>query len=71
MSLVEYQEALKMGRKEYHMCVARGKYPYLNVLEEITSNFDVESEVPLGTIQIPMKKNQSKSLLTNSQIEKN
>lgn len=56
MSIVEYQEALKLGRKEYQMCVARGKYPYLNVLEEIISNFDIESEVPLGTVQIPMKK---------------
>lgn len=56
MSIIDYQEALKAGRKEYQMCVARGKYPYLNVLEEILSNFDIESEIPLGTVQIPMKK---------------
>lgn len=56
MSIVEYQEALKLGRKEYQTCVARGKYPYLNVLEEIISNVDVESEVPLGIVQVPMRK---------------
>ena len=55
MGILEYQEALKLGRREYQACVARGEYPYLNVLEEITSNVVIDQEVPIGTVQIPIK----------------
>lgn len=49
-------DALKAGRKEYQSCVAKGINPYLSVLEEITSNAVIDAEVPLGTMQIPLRK---------------
>ena len=34
----EYQEALKLGKKEYKACVSQGRFPYLPVLDDILSN---------------------------------
>ena len=31
MGETEYQEALKLGKKEYKSCVYRGRFPYLPV----------------------------------------
>ena len=31
----EYQEALKLGKKEYKACVSQGRFPYLPVLDSI------------------------------------
>ena len=56
MAMTEYLEALKLGRKEYQNCVARGESPYLSVLEEITSHEIIDSGIPLGTVQIPLSK---------------
>ena len=56
MSISQYMDALKAGRKEYQSCVAKGINPYLSVLEEITSNAVIDAEVPLGTMQIPLSK---------------
>ena len=56
MSVTDYMEALKRGRKEYQSCIARGEHPYLNVLEEITSHEVIDSGVPLGVVQIPLSK---------------
>lgn len=55
MSLVEYNKALKLGEKDYHMCVSKGQYPYLPVLDEILSHVEVEAQVPLGLVEIPVK----------------
>ena len=38
MGIHEYQEALKLGRKEYKSSVAKGRFPYLPVLDEIINN---------------------------------
>lgn len=32
MGDIEYQEALKLGKKEYKACVSQGRFPYLPVL---------------------------------------
>ena len=56
MSMNDYLEALKLGQKEYQKCVAHGEYPYLSVLEEITSHVVIDSEVPIGVVQIPLRK---------------
>ena len=53
MSYEDYKKALKLGQKEYQTYVSKGKYPYLQVLEEILSNKNVECEVNLGLVQIP------------------
>ena len=29
MGDIEYQEALKLGKKEYKACVSQGRFPYL------------------------------------------
>ncbi len=54
MSVQDYLSALKAGKKEYHACVYKGKYPYLPVLENLISDADIDYEMNLGTIQIPL-----------------
>ena len=46
-----YQSASKIGKKEYHACVYKGKYPYLPVLENLVDESDIDSEVSLGQIR--------------------
>lgn len=55
MGEVEYTEALKLGKREYKSCVARGRFPYLPVLDEILSHVEIQTEQPLGQIQIPLE----------------
>ena len=40
----EYSEALKLGKKEYRARIAKGKFPYLPVLDEILSEADIQTE---------------------------
>ena len=54
MALAHYKKALRQGRKEYQANLAKGVYPYLQVLEEITSNIETESEVNLGLVDVPI-----------------
>ena len=55
MSFAEYQKALKMGDKEYRACVNKDTSPYLPVLDEIVAHENIEAQVPLGLVQIPLK----------------
>ena len=55
MAEFDYQEALKIGKKEYKTCVAQGRYPYLPVLDEIIANEGVLSEQNLGLQHIPLE----------------
>lgn len=54
MAVQDYLSALKAGKKEYHACIYKGKYPYLPVLENLVSDSDIDYEMNLGTIQIPL-----------------
>lgn len=54
MGDLEYQEALKLGKKEYKACVARGRFPYLPVLDDILSREEIRTEQNMGLIQIPL-----------------
>lgn len=54
MSILDYNRAYKLGEKEYRNAVNRGKYPYLPVLDEILSHVQVESQVSLGLVSIPL-----------------
>lgn len=54
MASEEYLKAQKMGIKAYKSSIAKGQYPYLPVLDEILSHAEVEYEVSLGTIDIPL-----------------
>ena len=53
MAELDYQEALKLGKREYKACVSQGRFPYLPVLDEIIANEGVLSEQKLGLQQIP------------------
>lgn len=55
MSVQDYLEAMKMGRKEYRSRINKGQYPYLPVLDEILSHVEIEKEVNLGLVQIPLR----------------
>lgn len=55
MGKTEYQEALKLGKKEQRNCIAHGHSPYLPVLDEILMHHDIQSERPLGLMQIPLE----------------
>ena len=54
MDMYEYRSALKLGRHQFNSDLEKGVYPYLQVLEEITQNVKIISEVPLGLCTIPL-----------------
>lgn len=54
MAYEDYMKAQKMGLKAFKASTARGLYPYLPVLDEILSHADIECEVNLGVINIPL-----------------
>lgn len=51
----EYQEALKLGKKEYKSCVSQGRFPYLPVLDDILSREEIQTEQNMGLIQVPLE----------------
>lgn len=55
MSVQDYLEAMKLGRKEYRNRINKGQYPYLPVLDEILSHVKIEKEVNLGIVQVPLR----------------
>ena len=50
---VQYAQALKAGQKTYRECVLAGRYPYLQILDEILNDSMVAGVVDLGIINIP------------------
>ncbi|MFR3289509.1 MAG: hypothetical protein ACLTSG_04105 [Lachnospiraceae bacterium] len=50
---VQYAQALKAGQKTYKDCVLTGRYPYLQILDEILDDSMVAGVVDLGVINIP------------------
>ena len=55
MSIIDYEQALKLGQKKYREQTSKGAYPYLPVLDEILARTEIESRVNLGTIDIPLE----------------
>ncbi len=53
MGYDDYNKAQKSGQRSYQKNLMEGKYPYVQVLEEILSHTDVVSEQKLGLVQIP------------------
>ena len=51
--LEDYRKAVKMGQRNYRECVSQGIYPYLQVLDDILKQVDVEYEQPIGVVEIP------------------
>jgi len=54
MGELEYQEALKLGKKVYKKCIVEGSFPYLPVLDEILEHHEIQTEQKLGLMQIPL-----------------
>lgn len=54
MSYVEYEKAQKMGIKAFKNAIAKGGSEYLPVLDEILEDVEIQSEVSLGLVDIPL-----------------
>lgn len=54
MAYEDYLKAQKNAQKAFKSATAKGRYPYLPVLDEILSHADVECEVNLGVMNIPL-----------------
>ena len=55
MGYQDYEKALKLGEKGYRQAVARGDYPYLQVLDEILSYTKIVGETSLGLVEVPLE----------------
>ena len=52
--ILEYEDALKRGRKAYNKAVSEGRSPYLPSLDRILDHVKVKQEVRLGLVKIPL-----------------
>jgi len=50
----DYKKAQKMGQRSFRACVSKGQYPYLQVLDDILENTELDSTQPLGVVNIPL-----------------
>lgn len=51
----EYLRAWKRAQKDYREKMAAGQYPYLPVLDDILQSANVESQLPIGTVEVPLE----------------
>lgn len=54
MSYVEYEKAQKAGLKAFKSAISKGENEYLPVLDEILQDVEIQSELNLGLVQIPL-----------------
>ena len=54
MSILDYEKAYKLGKKEYQQRMSHGEKPTLLVLDDILPSKGSYAEVPLGLVQIPL-----------------
>ena len=54
MSIQDYSKAQKLAEKQYRQAVSHGAYPYLPALEDILRKNEVEGQLPLGQLEIPL-----------------
>ena len=54
MATEAYGKALRMAQRAYRSDITRGRYPYLQVLDELLSFTNVEAEADLGLVDIPL-----------------
>ncbi len=50
----EYTKALKMGQRAARSAQLKGEYPYLPALDEFLPSADIQTEMPLGLMDIPL-----------------
>ena len=55
-AIEQYIVALNMGKKYYKACMARGQYPYPQVLEQLLQNQETAGTVKLGLVDIPSER---------------
>ena len=51
----QYSQARRRGMKEYREAALSGRYPYLPVLDDILQNANVEAQLPIGIVEVPLK----------------
>ena len=56
MAITDYSAALKKGKRNYQLALAKGAYPYLPALDDILSYTEVTASVNLGLMDIPLSK---------------
>lgn len=56
MALEDYRGALKQGQREYRACISGGRYPYLQVLDEVLRFAERQGEEDLGLVDIPVER---------------
>ena len=54
-AMEQYLQALRSGQRYYNDAIARGEYPYPQVLEEIVNESQAGERVSIGTVEIPMR----------------
>ncbi|MGN0435756.1 MAG: BMP family ABC transporter substrate-binding protein [Wujia sp.] len=54
MSYADYEKAQKAGLKAFKSAVSKGENEYLPVLDEILEDVEIQSEVNLGLVQVPL-----------------
>ena len=54
-ALEEYAHAQKRAQRDYREKMATGQYPYLPVLDDILQNENIENQLPIGTVEIPLE----------------
>lgn len=55
MSFEDYKKAQRMGQRNFRACVSKGQYPYLQVLDDILENSEIDSVQSLGVVNIPLE----------------
>ena len=54
-AMEEYGKAQKLAQKDYREKMLHGQSPFLPVLDDILQNVQVENQLPLGQVEIPMR----------------
>lgn len=54
MAIQDYTKAQKLAEKQYRQAVSRGAYPYLPVLEDILRKNEIDGQIPMGQLEIPI-----------------
>lgn len=55
MAIQDYVKAQKLGEKWYRQALTRGTYPYLLNLENILRDNEIDGQIPLGQLEIPIQ----------------
>ena len=54
MAIQDYTKAQKLAEKQYRQAVSRGVYPYLPALEDLLRESELDGQIPVGQLEIPI-----------------